>query len=70
MTEYTEKIPEYGDVFTVEEFLQMVDMDCLIDYDGSGNPAKNGKMSKEYVYPSRARELLPEDATHVVWYNK
>ena len=59
------------DVYTVDEFLEHCDNDSFIDYDGYGFPVKD-KFSDEsiVVMPSNARETIPKDATHIVWYNR
>ena len=70
---YTRPMPDYGDVFTVEEFKGCVRTGAFIDYDGSAHPAKliDGKimLSHEYIKPSRIHELS-EDATHIAWFNR
>lgn len=59
------------DVYTVEEFLAHVDSKSFIDYDGFGHPVKDNKADESiWIYPSTARENLPPDATHVVWFNR
>ena len=62
---------EYGDIFTVEEFKELVKEGMFIDYDGSGIPAKlEGVVDDSInIYPSRL-DKIPEDATHVIWFNK
>lgn len=58
------------DVYTVEEFRQLVNSGMFIDYDGSGHPVRDGKCDPKIgIYPSRVNEI-PSDATHVVWYNR
>lgn len=59
------------DVYTVEEFLALVDRQMFTDYDGHGNPVK-GRLSDWdiLIKPSTAREKIPSDATHIVWYNR
>ena len=67
---YWEEIPEYGDAMTVEEFKDDVNTGCLIDYDGFGHPMKDGKMAGHLdIYPSRV-DIIPEDATHIIWFNR
>mgnify|MGYP000845426080 CR=1 FL=1 len=68
-TEYVEEIPDYGDLMTVENFKESVKYGALIDYDGHGLVVKDRKMAKWVMYPSIAH-LIPEDATHVMWFNK
>lgn len=66
---YDQDVPEYGDLMTREEWLNAVETGFFIDYDGMGSPVKDGKMMSGWVFPSQA-DMLPEDATHVVWFNK
>lgn len=70
---YSAEIPEYGDVMTVEEFKQACESSLFVDYDGSGWPARNGKMQRgaadDRIKPSRLVDI-PTDATHIVWFNK
>ena len=68
-TEFTEDIPDYGDVMTVKSFISACVHGAFIDYDGSGQPAKNGKMADIYIKPSLIGKI-PLDATHIVWYNR
>lgn len=67
--EYNVKIPDYGDVMTVEEWRSCVESGCFIDDDGIGTPAKDGMMMDRDVWPS-GMDDVPEDATHIVWFNK
>ena len=63
-------ISEFGDLMTLEEFIESVDNGSLIDYDGFGQPVYNGKMSHISVYPSDYELLLPKETTHIIWFNK
>lgn len=58
------------DVYTVAEFRERCDSGSFIDYDGHGYPVKD-KLADESVIvkPSRIGEI-PDDATHIVWYNR
>lgn len=68
-----------GELMTVEEFKQACIVGALIDYDGMGDlvkdgkiitpPAPEGSFFPKWVYPSRRHEI-PEDVTHILWYNK
>lgn len=70
------KTNQYGsgdddDVYTVEEFMEHVKYNSFIDYDGHGHPAKDNLEDQSiYITPSRCPDCIPEDATHIVWYNK
>lgn len=67
---YSNPVPDYADVMTVEEFKEAVKHGSFIDYDGFGHPVKDGmEDEKIYIYPSKIHEI-PEDATHIAWYNK
>lgn len=67
---YSELIPDYADIMTIEEFKEEVKGGMFIDYDGFGHPVKDGmEDEKIYIYPSKIHEI-PEDATHIAWYNK
>ena len=69
------KTNQYGcgdedDVYTVKEFKEMVKSGGFIDYDGYGHPVKNKMCNPDIIVkPSKVKDI-PEDATHVVWYNK
>ena len=56
---------EFGDLFTVNEWLSEVKNIWCSNYDGSGYWVKDGYVSNDEVFSSE-----PEDATHVIWYNK
>ena len=71
---YTTPLPEYSDLFTVAEFKEAVRCGMFNEYDGSGFPAKRIDsarimVSPRYIQLSRLFEI-PEDATHVAWFNK
>lgn len=58
------------DVYTVEEFIECCRCFDFIDDDGWGYPVKDNKADLEVIiYPSIVH-LIPEDATHIVWYNQ
>lgn len=45
----------------------------LDDYDGFGHPAKDGLMDmRVFIKPSQRDENghIPEDATHIIWFNR
>lgn len=70
MIEYSEKIPDYADVLTVGEYRDACKSHSFIDYDGHGHPIKDGMMAGEVLLkPSKVREL-PQDCTHVAWFNR
>ena len=68
-SEYNVAPYDFGDLMTVDDFRTNVATGLFIDYDGSGHPMKGGMMSRQAIYPSRVNEI-PEDATHILWFNK
>ena len=59
------------DVYTIEEFKEMIDDSIVTDYDGHGHPVKNNMANPNiWIIPSRLGEDIPANATHIVWYNK
>lgn len=67
-------LPDYADVFTVDEFTDMAMSHGLIDYDGTGYYANEKQMSDVKIQPSTIAEYkahrIPVGATHVAWFNK
>jgi hypothetical protein len=67
---YSDPIPDYGDLMPLADFLSCVEGGLFIDYDGHGHPVKDNLMdSNIWVKPSRLHEI-PADATHIMWFNK
>jgi len=67
---YTEEVPDYGHVMTIEEWNEVVDYGMFINYDGFGFFCKDGKMDRNLeVFSPRAIHTAT-DATHVCWFNK
>lgn len=62
---YEGTIPEYADMFTVEDWSTFVKAGSFNTYDGTGYWCKDGKESRDEVFSTDAG-----DATHVAWYNK
>lgn len=66
-------IPDYGDLMTIEEWIECVESGGFIDYDGHGNYSNGEKVSDHIVHPSdvAAEQIIKrDDFTHVVWYNR
>lgn len=58
------------DVYTVEDFKDLVKCHAFIDYDGYGHPVLASMADSDiFIKPSRLEEI-PKDATHIVWYNR
>ena len=59
-----------ADVYTVDEFKFACRDGAFVDYDGDGHPVKDHMINTSIlVKPSKWNEI-PEDATHIVWYNR
>lgn len=57
-----------GDLFTIEEFINMVNTSCIIiGYDGSGHYVKDNMRTVYYIDENLA-EI--NNFTHILWYNK
>lgn len=66
---YNEPLPDYGDVMTVAEWLQLVTAGTILDQDGHGHAVRDGLMdASERLVPSLP--VVRGDATHVVWFNR
>lgn len=66
---YDKEIPDYADVMAKEDFItQVSDNGFFTEDDGTGYPAKDGKMAEnQFVFPL---SRIPDDATHIAWFNK
>lgn len=59
--------------FTIDEFIMYCEKGCYNDYDGVGEFATETMNSGIMVCPSEMVKkgfVIPEGATHVIWYNK
>lgn len=66
-----DKIPDYGDVFVLNDFLEMCKDGSIIDYDGIGYYGYSDKMSRVQAIPSEIlKEGINDKFTHVIWFNK
>lgn len=63
---------DFGDLFTVRDFLGAVDCGGFIDYDGHGRLATEKKESSIEIRPSNCRKALTANpwATHIMWFNR
>ncbi len=67
---YTKVVDDFAEVMTVADYIDSVKCGGFIDEDGFGYPIKDNKANTDiWLYPSELSKL-PEDATHVAWYNK
>lgn len=73
---YKTPVKPGDDVMTVEEYLEA----GFVDYDGMGEPVKDGKIAEpeynpktgwpDWLKPSDGDSKIPQDATHIIWYNR
>lgn len=62
-------LPDYGDLYTIEEFKKHMEYQSIIPgYDGSGCYASENKITNIDV--SSDLEDLDLSYTHVIWFNK
>jgi len=65
------EIPDFGDVMSLEDFIDNVKCGGFIDYDGSGNYVKDGMESDITIYPSDFKHgAIRTDFDTIVWYNR
>lgn len=64
-------IPDYGDVMTLTDFIANVKCGGFIDYDGSGNYIKDGKMTNISIYPSDIKKnAVRREFDTIIWFNR
>lgn len=65
------ELPDFGDVMSLEDFIDNVKSGGFIDYDGSGNYVKDGMESDITIYPSDYDfGAIRTDFDTIIWYNK
>lgn len=67
-----QKPQDFGDLFTVQDFVSAVNDGLFVDNDGTGyyRPVEENRPSQEAV-PSEIRAgKVRWDKTHVMWFNK
>ena len=72
MTIKTRPVPNYGDMMTLEEFIDLCKCDALIDYDGHGYYAESQEIITDVLcIPS---DILNGDIKneyqYMIWFNK
>lgn len=66
-----EEIPKYGDVMTLDDFIECCDGGGFIDYDGSGNYATEDHMTNISINPSDVdKGTIRKDFYKIVWFNR
>lgn len=63
---YNRPVPDYGDLMTIDEWNESVSFGGFIEHDGHGYFVKDNMST----YEGDIFEDEPEDATHVIWFNK
>ena len=65
------KLPDYGDVMSLEEFIGCVKDGGFIDYDGFGNYVKDGKETNITIIPSDVKhKSIRTEFDTIVWFNR
>lgn len=68
-----------GDLMTVGDYLDAVAEGYLIDEDGMGDVVRDGLIATldfdddrgmPFIYPSDGAYIIPQDATHILWYGR
>jgi hypothetical protein len=59
-------IPDYGDLMTIDDFLEAVRHGAFIDYDGHGNYATETQISEKRIKPSYIQKRHHHDC--IVYY--
>ena len=71
MTPEFEELSTYGDLMTLEHWLECVECGGFIDYDGHGRYVRDGKESNIEVYPSDVKHnSVRKDFDSVMWFNR
>jgi hypothetical protein len=64
-------LSNYGDLFTIDDFLDMVRCGGVTDWDGSGSWATKTQQSNVDInFATILKNDPPKWATHVIWFNK
>jgi len=67
------KIPDFGDLMTIDEWKENCQCGAYVNDDGIGNLAYHNQISNIVVYPSmifdEEFDSIKSDFTHVVWFN-
>ena len=66
-----EELPDYGDVMSLEHFIENVKCGGFIDYDGHGYYVKDGKETNIMIHPSDVKEgAIRTEFDTIIWYNR
>ena len=65
------ELPTYGDVMSLDDFIDNVKSGGFIDYDGFGHYVKDELESDIIIYPSDVKHYaIRKDFDTIVWYNR
>lgn len=67
------KLDEFGNLLTIESWLENVNYGFFIDYDGFGDLATAQGQSNYRICPSditKKKIKIPSWVTHIMWYNR
>jgi hypothetical protein len=68
--EYTDMVGEEDDMMTIDEFKQAIQSQAFGPDDGYARPVKDGMISTKLKIFTDTLDMLPKDATHIIWCNK
>ena len=64
-------IDDYSDLMTVKEYLICITTGMFTDYDGYGYAVKDCHIDEsKSIFPSSGIDNIPNDATHIIWFNR
>jgi hypothetical protein len=64
-------LPDYGDVMSLEHFIDCVKSGGFINYDGWGNYVIDGKKTNIDIYPSDVKnDAIRKDFNTIIWFNR
>ena len=66
-----EEMPTYGDVMSLEHFIDCVKSGGFIDYDGYGHYCKDGMETNITIHPSDVKhKSIRKEFDTIVWFNR
>lgn len=64
-------IPNYGDIMSLEHFIDCVKSGGFIDYDGFGRYIDNDRMTSIEIYPSDIKhDSIRKGFDNIIWFNR
>jgi hypothetical protein len=65
------ELSDFGDVMSMEHFIECVECGGFIDYDGFGHYVKDGQESDIEIYPSDVKHnMVRKDFDTIIWFNR